>query len=69
MSKGIKLSKERYAQLLQSERNLTGVADDLNKLEQCGVDCTEMKQLVADQLEKSAKVRQLFGPTSLPGTT
>jgi hypothetical protein len=58
----IKLSKERYMNLLTAEGKLTQYAPVLDALEQCGVDCAPMRQLIMDKLAQISAIKANFAP-------
>jgi hypothetical protein len=59
----IKLSRERYAELLSAERLFHDLLPDLDNLEQCGEDCQAMRQVVQDEMKRIEKIKQFFAPS------
>ena len=58
----IKLTKERYQQLLKAERELLDLLPEYDKLEECGVDCTSLRQVNADRLPQIAALKKHYAP-------
>ena len=59
---GIRMSPERYRELLTAERNFLDLIPDLDKLEQCGEDCTMEREAVRVKVEQISKLKQHFAP-------
>jgi hypothetical protein len=60
----LKLSKETYANLLTAEGKLTQWPAILDKLEECGVECEPMRQLIQDKLAQMSAIKKNFAPIS-----
>lgn len=56
-----RLSRERTTALNNSTKALQEHLSTLDKLEECGVDCAAMKNLIAEQIDKNTKIVQYFG--------
>lgn len=56
------LSPENYQKVLDAERQLTEVVGDLDKAEQCGIDCQQYRTSLRSQLEMISKVKANFAP-------
>lgn len=61
----VTMTKEQYQNLSKSERQLTETLPDLDKLEDCGVDCAVPKQHVQQALAQISKLKQHFAPNML----
>lgn len=61
---GVRLSQERYDELILTERMMLEMLPDLDKLEQCGEDCTVEKQAVANKVQQITKIKEHFSPLS-----
>jgi hypothetical protein len=61
----IKISKKNYDELLRAERAFHDLHADLDKLENCGIDCTVMRDGIAQQLAQIAALKQNFAPDSV----
>lgn len=61
----ITMSKEQYQNVTKAERQLTDVLPDLDKLEDCGVDCSAAKEHVKQELARASKLKQHFAPNML----
>jgi len=58
----MQLSQEKYADLLQAERNLTGILSEMDKAESCGIDCKQYRATLAQQLAMIANLKLNFAP-------
>lgn len=58
----IKLSRERYDELIAAERKLNDLLPEYDKLEECGVDCTAFRQINAERLPQIAAIKKNYGP-------
>lgn len=58
----IRLSRERYNEMLAAERIFHDLLPDIDNLEQCGEDCLAMRQVVQEELDRISKVKQYFAP-------
>lgn len=56
------LTRDQMTALNNMERQLNDSLTTLDKLEDCGQDCSAMKGLIAESLQRSAKLRQHFAP-------
>lgn len=66
MSKEIKLSMEQYTKLLEAERNLNSVHTEFDKMEDCGIDCQQMRGAVQMQLQQIEALKMHYGPKRVP---
>ena len=60
----IRLSPERYQELLNAERGLTGIVSDLDKAEACGIECQRYRETLRAQLAAIAAMKQHFAPSN-----
>lgn len=58
----ITLSQERYSELLEAERLLHDVLPDLDKLEECGVDCQQARAAYQESMGKITAIKARFAP-------
>lgn len=58
----IKLSKERYAELLRAERALLDLLPEYDKAESCGIDCSPLKALHDEYMERIQSIKDNYGP-------
>lgn len=63
MSK-IKLTTEKITELRQHQRALHDILPELDNAEKCGVDCTMMRELRNDAMDKIENIIKYFGPAS-----
>lgn len=64
----IALTPLAYSELLESERLLHDVLPDIQKLEECGVECQQMRAAVQEALGKVSALKQRFAPpAAFPG--
>ena len=61
----MKLTKEQYASITNSEKMLASALEELNKIERCGEDCTAAKEYVRQAQQKAAAVKREFAPNLL----
>lgn len=61
---GFNLSPERAIELAQRQRELHDILPELDKLEQCGVDCTAPHEILRDAQNKIAKLLEFYGPNA-----
>ena len=57
----IKLSKARLQELLAAERKLLELLPEYDKVEECGVDCLQFRQVTDDRLKQIAAIKKNFG--------
>jgi len=58
---GYLLPAENLAQLGNSERALRDVLSDVNKLEECDVECQDLRDGIAKTLKRIESIRRNFG--------
>lgn len=58
----IKLSPELYANLLDAERRLTSVLTEMDKAEECGIDCQTKREVHRRQMEAIQAIKKNFAP-------
>jgi hypothetical protein len=56
------MSKQHYDALIQAERKFREVLPEFDKMEDCGEDCTEIRQLVTDRLGKIEALKRNYAP-------
>lgn len=56
------LTPESYQKLLDAERGLTEVVDELSKAEKCGVDCQNYRATLTQQLAVIANIKANYAP-------
>lgn len=61
MSK-VQLTNEQYAKLLDAERTIHDILPDLQKLEECDVDCQQFRAQVEQRQRQIAALKQNFAP-------
>lgn len=61
MSK-VNLSPDDYRELLKSERELHDWLPELDKAEDCGIECQYLRDSAKAMLERIAKFKQHYGP-------
>lgn len=57
----IRLDRQRYDELIKTERDLLELLPVMDKLEECGEDCSSIKEVVRQYVERIGKVKQHFG--------
>jgi hypothetical protein len=59
------LTPATYQKLLDAERGLTAVVDELNTAEKCGVDCQNYRQTLTQQLATIANIKANYAPPTM----
>lgn len=59
-----KLSKQQLADLATAERTLSAKLTDIDKLEQCGIDCQQLRSAVQGVMVDITNLRTHFGARS-----
>ncbi len=62
--KHITIPKEQFAGLLQAERDLHDLLPEIDKAEECGIECQEFRRVHGEVMENITKLKQNFGPNS-----
>lgn len=62
--KHIILTNEQHASLIKAERDLHDVLPDMDKAEECGIDCQEFRRLHGEAMERIEALKRNFGPNS-----
>jgi len=62
MPEPIRLPPEKIAELKQRQRELNDILTEIDKAEQCGVDCTIPHEVRADAAKKIEKLLQHYSP-------
>lgn len=60
----IKLPNEQFAKLLQAERDLHDILPEMDKADECGIDCQEFRRLHSEMMDNIAGLKKNFGPNS-----
>ena len=58
----VRLSPERYAELVEAERQLHDALAELDKAEECGIDCSELRQKRQDAFELAQALKKNYKP-------
>lgn len=53
-----------YAKLLETERELHDILPEMDKAEECGIECQEYRRLHREAMERIEKIKINFGPDS-----
>lgn len=61
MTPQVKLSQKESIALQQAEHSLSAVILEMDKAQACGIDCTELKAMAAELIDRSQKLRANFG--------
>lgn len=56
------LPKPNYDELVKAERDLHDILPEFDKLEECGVDCQEMRNVREEALKRSAAIKKHYAP-------
>lgn len=64
MAAEIRLDQATYNRLLQSERELHDLIAELDKAEECGIDCTAHKADREDALARISAIKKNYAPKS-----
>lgn len=56
------LTPVAYQKLLDAERGLTALVDELQKAEKCGVDCQNYRASLSQQLATIAQIKANYAP-------
>lgn len=56
------LPVENYRKLLQAERDLHDALTELDKAEECGIDCQDLRQLRDAALERITAIKKNYAP-------
>jgi hypothetical protein len=62
MASKLRLSHERYNELLAAERVYTDLLPEFDKLDQCGEDCQMERELTSQKLAQISKLKQFYAP-------
>lgn len=62
MGKEYKLPIDSYTRLLEAERTLNDLHVEFDKMEQCGIECQQMRGAVQVQLEQIGQLKMHYGP-------
>jgi len=57
------LTNEQYAKLLEAERVIHDVLPDLDKLEECGVECQAYREGLRQKQQQIEAIKQNFAPS------
>lgn len=60
-----KMTKEEYTNLLTAERKIADVLPDIDNLENCGVECQELRTLLQQRQQQITQVKRHFAPNGL----
>lgn len=60
----IKLAKDDLAKLITAERELHDLLPEMDKGEECGIDCQEFRRVHAEAMERITALKKNFGPNS-----
>lgn len=61
----IRFDPTAYQSLVDSERDLNQALNEVQKLEECDVDCQEFRSQINQAIQRSIKLRQNFGPEAI----
>ena len=59
----VTLTNEQYAKILEAERAIHDVLPDLDKLEECGVECQAYRDGLRQKQEQIEAIKRNFGPS------
>lgn len=62
MADTYKLPVENYKALLNAERQLHDALDDLDKAEECGIDCNDLRELRTQALQRIENIKKNYAP-------
>lgn len=62
MSEQVTISRELYNKLIADQRRLTDILPELDKAEECGIDCQAYRQLHKEALEQNMKLVEKYKP-------
>lgn len=63
--KPFSLPPETIAELQQNQRDLSGILNEFDKAEECGVDCQLMRQLHSQASDRIGKILNNYGPNPI----
>jgi len=58
----IRLSPESYQGLLVAERNLHDLIPEMDKMEDCGIDCVTYRAALKEMLDRIEKMKLYYAP-------
>lgn len=58
----VKLSKERYKELIDAERKLNELLPEYDHLEECGYDCTQLRMINQQRGEQIQAMKKYYAP-------
>lgn len=58
----IRLSQERYAELIEAERQLALLHSEFDKAEECGIDCQQLRATQAEAIQRIQSMRKNYAP-------
>lgn len=62
MVDGIKLSRELYNKLIEDQRRLSDILAEMDKAEECGIDCQAFRDLHKQALEQNMALAAKYKP-------
>jgi hypothetical protein len=60
----IQLPPDLYTRLIDAERNLLDADTELNKAEECGLECQELRALKSQYLAQIEAIKKNYAPKS-----
>lgn len=64
MAKAIRLSNEDYAELLNAEREMHDMLDELDKAEKCDIPCQEFRRIHSQYMKDIQSLRENYAPSN-----
>ena len=58
----LKMSEKSYSNLISAERKLLDNLPEYDKLDECGADCSALRAMTQEYLDKIAKMKQYYAP-------
>lgn len=63
----VRMSPVQYQKQIDIERQLNHLLLEIDKMEECDIDCQEFRAKIGAKIQQSIKLRENFGPTSKLG--
>jgi hypothetical protein len=61
----ISLSNARYVELLEAERRLSEITKEYDKAEECGINCSPLRQIKDVYTEQITAIKKNYAPSKV----
>lgn len=63
MTSKLRLTTDKYRELLSAERALHDLLPEMDAAQDCGIDCQAYREIHSQAMERIAKLKQYYAPT------